>query len=461
MNKNILAEEKLEKLLIKFAVPATLAFIISSLYNIADQMFIGHGVGYLGNAATTVIFPVTIFALAFALLVGEGASSALSIALGKKQTDKAAKEIGNSFTLIIIVGIVYLLFLVIFSEQILLLFGATENNISYAREYFTYIKIGMPFFIFTTGMNSLVRADSRPKNAMFSMMVGAVINIVLDALFVLVFGWGMMGAGLATAIGQIASALLVGYYVLKPRCATLHISDFKLEKKIITSFLPLGISSFITQIAIVVTMLVLNSVMVKYGAMSEYGEDIPLAIMGIVSKVFSLVMAFIIGIAVGSQPIVGYNMGAGNYDRVRKLYWLVFRLELLVGLIATVIFMVFPTQIVSIFGSGDELYTEFGAIAFRSYLSLTAFVCIQKSSAIFLQALGKPVFSMCLSLVREFVLMVPLMFLLGSSFGVTAILYSAPIADAVSFVVTMSVIYIVFKRLDVKQESPELIKQPA
>lgn len=450
MNSNAnryLGEEKIGKLMMKFSIPCIMSLLVSSLYNIVDQIFIGRGVGYLGNGATNVVFPITIIALAIALMIGDGCAAYLSICQGKKDSEGAHRSVGNAVVILVCSGIILLVVFLLLKEQILQAFGATENNIEYAREYFNYIVIGIPFFVFGNAMNSVIRADGSPQFAMISTLAGCIINVILDSIAIFVLGWGMTGAALATIFGQIVTAVLAIYYLFHTKSFKLKKQSFMLSGSMLKHILPLGISSFLTQISIVIIMGVMNNTLVKYGAASKYGADIPLTVVGIVMKVFQIVIAIVVGIAAGSQPIIGYNYGAGKNDRVKKIYITMIKAELVVGVIATICFEVFPLQITSIFGSEDGLYNEFAVLAFRIFLCTIILCCVQKATSIFLQALGKPFMSLGLSLLRDFILSVPLTIFLPRIFGVTGALYSAPIADAVSIFVVVIMMVRVFKEL--------------
>lgn len=444
---NYLAEEKPGKLLLKFSIPCILSLLISSLYNIVDQIFIGHGIGYLGNGATNVVFPLVLIALSLGLFIGDGTGAYLSICLGKKDYESGKKSVGAAISLLLIVSILLTIIYITYRAPILDLFGATEANLPYATEYFNYIIIGIPFFMFTNAINSIIRADGNPKYAMISMITGAVINVVLDAIFIFVFKWGMMGAGLATSLGQIVSAIISISYLRKMNSFKLELHDF-IPNRILSKNLPLGISSFVTQISIVITLAFTNNMLVKYGAVSKYGSDIPLTAYGIVIKVFQIVISVIVGIAIGAQPIIGFNLGAKNYKRIKQTYALMIRAEIIFGILATLAFEFLPSQILGIFGTENALYEEFGVQAFRIFLSLVILCAVQKSSAIFLQSLGKPVLSMSLSLLRDIVLNIPLIIILISHFGVEGIFYTAPAADLLSFIVTIVFIQYVMRHLD-------------
>lgn len=450
MNQNsnhYLAEEKISTLMCKFSIPCILSLLVSSLYNIVDQIFIGRGVGYLGNGATNVVFPITVIALAIALLVGDGCAAFLSICQGKKDTENAHKSVGNAIILIIFVSIILAILFLVMKESILHAFGATENNISYARDYFDYIVIGIPFFMFGNSLNSIIRADGSPKFAMISTLVGCIINVILDPIAIFILGWGMKGAAIATISGQIVTALLACYYLFHIKACSLKRESFQVYGKLLKCILPLGSSSFLTQISIVIIMATMNNTLVHYGAISKYGADIPLTVVGIVMKVFQIVIAVVVGIAAGVQPIVGYNYGAGKYKRVKQIYIAMIKAECVVALIALICFEVFPLQITNIFGSEDGLYNEFAVIAFRIYLCTIILCCIQKATSIFLQSLGKSFLSLSLSLLRDFILSVPLILLLPKMFGITGTLYSAPIADIISCIAVVCIMLSVFKEL--------------
>lgn len=451
-SNNYLAEEKIGKLMLQFSIPCIMSLLVSSLYNIVDQIFIGQGVGYLGNGATNVVFPVTVIALAFALMIGDGCAAYLSICQGKRDKENAHKSVGNAIVLVIGLGIIFTLVMALLRTQFLKAFGATENNMGYAQEYFKYIIIGIPFFMFTNAMNSIIRADGDPKFAMISTLIGAIINVILDPIAIFVLKWGMMGAALATIAGQIVSAVLAVYYLCHTKTFLLKKSSFSVNLNIIKKILPLGSSSFLTQVSIVIIMAAMNNMLVIYGASSKYGADIPLTVVGIVMKVFQIVISIVVGIAAGSQPIIGFNYGAGRNERVKKLFQTMMIAEAIVGAAAMFAFEVFPLQIIHIFGSEDGLYNEFAILAFRIYLSTIILCCLQKATSIFLQALGKPLFSTGLSLLRDFILSVPLVLLLPRSFGVMGTLYSAPIADIISFIIVVILWGYILKHLRDKKE---------
>lgn len=436
-SNNYLAEEKIGKLMLKFSIPCIMSLLVASLYNIVDQIFIGQGIGYLGNGATNVVFPVTVISLAFALLVGDGCAAFLSICQGRRDPENAHKSVGNAITVILVISILFLLALAFFRDAFLTAFGATENNRAYATEYYNFIIPGIPFYMFANGMSSIIRADGNPRFAMLSTLAGAVINIILDPIAIFVLGWGMMGAALATIAGQIVSALLAVWYLIHSSSFKLLNTSFRPAGSILKRFLPLGTSSFLTQLSIIVIMAVMNNTLVSYGAQSKYGADIPLTVVGIVMKIFQIVIAFVVGIAAGSQPIIGFNYGAKKYHRVKEIYLKMILAEGVIGVVSTMLFECFPIQIIGIFGSESALYNEYAVLSFRIFLSTILLCCIQKSTSIFLQALGRPFLSMGLSLLRDFVISVPLVLILPRYLGITGPLYSAPAADILSFIAVL------------------------
>ena len=446
-----LAQAPIGPLMLKFAVPCTLSLLVSSLYNIVDQIFIGWGVGYLGNGATNVVFPITIIALALALMIGDGCAAYLSLCQGQGDAQSAHRSVGNALVLLLGCSAVLVLVFALGRDGILAAFGATENNLAYAVEYFNVILIGIPFFVLTNGLNSVIRADGSPKFAMLSTLVGCLINVVLDPIAIFVLHWGVAGAAWATIIGQVVSALLALWYLRRGRSFRLCRDSFRPRKVLLTRFLPLGISSLLTQVSIVIIMGVMNTTLVQYGAQSEYGADIPMTV---------------VGIAAGCQPIVGYNYGTGNGKRVRQLFKTMMLAEAVIGVVATLAFQFFPIQIISLFGSESDLYNQFAVLAFRIYLSTMILCCLHKAASIFLQSLGKPVQAMVLSLLRDFILCVPMILLFPRlvSPGVLGPLYAAPVADVITILVAVGMLVPVLRQLKTRQpeqETPRPEAQPA
>ncbi len=436
-----LATEPIGKLIMKFSVPCVLSMLVSALYNIVDQIFIGQSVGYLCNAATNVVYPFTVVALALALLIGDGSAALLSLSLGKGDYKSAGKCIGNGIILTVIVGIVIMIIGLLFTDNILTLFGATQSCYTYARDYMEIILLGMPFYVFTSGMNSAIRADGSPGYSMFATVAGAILNLILDPISIFILNMGVKGAAWATIIGQIVSCIITALYFRNPKSFNFNRDSFKLNYRTCRNLSQLGVSSFITQMAIVIIISVSNNMIVLTGGMSEFGTDIPLSVIGIVMKVFGIVIAFSVGIAVGGQPIAGFNYGAGNYKRVFSVYRHIIIANICVGIIAMLIFELCPQVIIRLFGSESDLYNQYAVLCFRVFLGGILLCCIQKASSIFLQAIGKPIKSTVLSLSRDVVFLCPLVVVLSLKFGVTGMLFAAPIADILAFIFTIILIY--------------------
>lgn len=449
MNQNenfYLTKAPIGKLLFKFACPCVLAMLVSALYNIVDQIFIGQDVGYIGNAATTVVYPFTVLALAFALLIGDGSAALFSISLGSKEDKVAKKSIGNSIILVLIASVVLMVLGFALMPQILNFFGATTTSFGYAKDYMTVILCGIPFFMLTSCLSSFIRADGSPLFSMIATLLGAVINIVLDPIAIFVLKWGVLGAGVATIIGQIASAILCLIYLKRTKLIKLDRESFKLDKKISFKMCKLGLSSFITQISIAVITVVVNKVIIAIND-PVYGADIPISALGIVFKVFGIVISFCVGIAVGGQPIIGYNYGAKNYKRVLETYKYILLANLIVGIVAMLLFEFMPMQLVQIFGAQNDIYNKFAVMSFRIYLGGIILCCLQKASCIFLQSIDKPYKSMILSLMRDVIFLVPGVCLLAFLGNLELMLWAGPIADGLAFAFTVLFIILEYRKL--------------
>lgn len=433
--ENILGREKIGKLMRKFSIPCIISLLVNSLYNIVDQIFIGWGVGYLGNGATNVVFPLTMICLSFALMFGDGSSAFLSLKLGEKKKEEAAKGVGNGIFLSILISLTLCIATLIFLPQLLSIFGCTEALKDYALHYGYIIAIGFPFMMIGTTLNSIIRADGNPKYSMTSMVTGAILNTILDPIFIFVFKMGVEGAAIATVISQGVTFLMNILYIKKFKSITLNKEQFKLKLGVAKKVTTLGISSFITQMSFVFVMAVENNLLAKYGSESKFGSEIPITVLGIVMKISQILNSIIIGIAAGAQPILGYNYGAGKYDRVKKTLKTVLGLSLVISTIAFILFQTIPDKLISIFGSGDENYMEFACLAFRTYLLLCICNGIQIPSGIFFQAIGKSIKSAILSLSRQIVFLIPAMVILGSTFGIMGVLYAGPFADGLAFVI--------------------------
>ena len=431
--ENILGTEKIGKLIRKFSIPCIISLLVNSLYNIVDQIFIGWGVGYLGNGATNVVFPLVIIGLSFSLMFGDGASAYLSLKLGEKKKEEAAKGVGNGIITSTILSILFCAVTLLFLPQLLNVFGCTDALREYALKYGFIIAIGFPFSMIGTTLNSIIRADGSPKYAMTSMVAGAVLNTILDPIFIFIFKMGVEGAAIATVISQFVTFILNVIYIKKFKSITINKKALKPKFTTIRKVGTLGISSFITQMSFVIVMAVENNLLGKYGTETKYGSEIPITVFGIVMKINQILNSIIIGIAAGTQPIFGYNYGARKFDRVKKTLKAVLGLSVIISTIAFILFQTIPEVLISIFGSGDANYMEFACIAFRTYLLLCIVNGIQIPSGIFFQAIGKSIKSAILSLSRQIVLLIPAMIILGHSFGIMGVLYAGPVADGLAF----------------------------
>ena len=453
-----LGEEPVGKLMRKYAVPCIISLLVGALYNIVDQIFIANApyLGSYGNAANTVVFPLTVVALAIAVMIGDGCCAFVSLSLGREEPRTAKKSVGNSIIMVLVSSLVLTAVYLLFSDSIIGMFGGTVNaeTFRHSKEYFFYISLGIPFYMFGQALNPIIRADGSPRFAMASTLAGAAINIVLDPIFIFVAKWGMMGAAVATVLGQILTAVLAVRYIPRMKLVKPAGSDFKMEAPVCRQTLVLGLTSFLSQISLVASMAAVNNMIRKYGALDpvfgleEYAQ-IPMAVVGIVMKFFQIVISIVVGMAAGCIPIVGYNMGAGKQDRVRDLFTRLLIAEAAVGAAALIIVEFFPRQLINIFGAANEsaYYTEFAVKAFRIYLCMIVFACINKACFIFLQAMGKPVESTALSLVREIVFGVGFALLLPRFFGLDGVLYSMPVSDILTFGITLFLIIRTYKEL--------------
>lgn len=447
-NNKFLGEEKISKLLLKFSIPCILSLLISSLYNIVDQIFIGNSeLGYLGNAATTIVFPITIISVAFAWCFGDGTAAYLSICQGKKDTKNAHKSVGNSIIMTFIVSIIFMIFSFAFMNPILYAFGASEATIGLAQDYFKIIMAAIPVYMLTNMMTAVIRADGSPIYSMSSTLSGAIINIILDPIFIFGLKIGIKGAAYATIIGQIVSFAIAISYFFRTKTFKLQLDSFKMNWHLFLGVVKFGVSTFITQMSIVIISLVCNIMLAKYGTISKYGQDIPIAVIGIAMKVFTIVINIVVGVILGGQPILGFNYGARKYDRVKETFKLVLISTLSVGIISTLIFEICPQVIIKVFGTHSELYMEFAVMTFRIFLALVTFTCTIKMSSIFFQAVGQPVKAAIISLARDIVCFVPLVLILPRFMGVTGALWAAPISDIIGITLTTIFVVIFFKKI--------------
>lgn len=460
-NQSYLATESLGRLMGKYAVPCIISLLVGALYNIVDQIFIANAtyLGSYGNAANTVVFPLTVIALAIAVMIGDGCCSFVSLSLGQNRQADAKCSMGNAVVLTIAASLILTAIYLVFSNQIIEMFGGTvnEETFRHSREYFFWISLGIPFYMFGQAMNPVIRADGSPKFAMASTLAGAVINIILDPVFIFVFHWGMMGAAVATVLGQIATAALAVWYLFHTKTVKLSASAFRLQAEIVRRTLGLGVCSFLSQISLVAAMAAINNMVRKYGAMDAvFGQtqyaQIPMAVVGIVMKFFQIVISIVVGMAAGCIPIVGFNMGARLHSRVKGLFTRLLIAETCVGVAALLIVELLPMQLIGIFGAANEsvYYTEFAIKAFRLYFCMMVFACVNKAAFIFLQAMGKAVASTMLSMVREIVFGVGFALLLPVFFGLDGVLYSMPVADVLTAVISAVVITMTYRQLSGK-----------
>ncbi len=448
MGENPLASAPIGSLMMKYAVPSVVALVVNALYNIVDQIFIGWGVGTLGNSATNVIFPLNMVVMALALLLGDGGAAYLSLELGRENKTKAEKGVNNTFSWLIIVGIIFCIFCAIFLKPLTALFGATPDNLDYALEYGKIVVLGFPFVIVGCGMCSLIRADGTPQLTMIAMTVGCLANVVLDALFVLGFGWGMKGAALATVIGQILNFVISMWYVPRFKTVKISLKEMRPELGMLKKMSGFGVSSFVSQIAIAVIMTVINYYLVHCGMNSEYGADIPLAAFGIVMKFNTILISIVTGIGTGAQPIIGYNYGRADYKRVKKTLAAAVKSATFFAAIFFVVFQIFPGALTAMFGNQGELYTEFSVMSFRIFTLLCFLNGFQTVAAIFFQSIGKPVLSGAISLSRQIIFLIPAVMILCRYMGIEGVLWAGPIADGLAFVFALVLIVAEVKKID-------------
>ena len=446
-----LEKEPVSKLMRMYSVPCIISLLVAALYNIVDQIFIANAsyLGSYGNAANTVVFPLTIVALAIAVMIGDGACAYVSILLGMKRNDEASRTVGNAVLLTIVSGLVITALYLGFSKGILTVFGGTVNEETYrqAKEYFFWITAGIPFYMFGQAMNPIIRSDGSPRFAMVSTLVGAVFNIIFDPILIFGLKWGMMGAAVATIAGQIITALLSLWYLAHMKAVKVTRSAFRLRRNLIRKFLPLGLTSLLSQISLVASMAAVNNMIRKYGALDPiFGQEqyaqIPMAVVGIVMKFFQIVISIAVGLAAGCIPITGYNIGADRKDRAKELFILLLKAEAIVGFIALLIVELIPEKLIAIFGAANEsvYYTEFAVRSFRIYLCMMVFATVNKGTFIYLQSLGKALASTVISMIREVVFGVGFALLLPILFGLDGVLYSMPVSDALTFVIAAFVI---------------------
>lgn len=456
--QSYLATEPVGHLMRKYAVPCVISLLVGALYNIVDQIFIANAtyLGSYGNAANTVVFPMTVIALAIAVMIGDGCCAFVSLSLGRKETADARRSVGNAIVLAVGASLLLTAIYLLFAGPIIAMFGGTVNAETYrhSREYFFWISLGIPFYMFGQAMNPVIRADGSPKFAMISTLAGCVANIILDPIMIFGLHWGMMGAAVATVIGQIITAALAAWYLARMKTVRLGRGDFALRGGIVRQTLALGVCSFLSQISLVAAMAAINNMIRYWGALDPvFGQEqyaqIPMAVVGIVMKFFQIVISIVVGMAAGCIPVVGFNMGAGRPERVRRLLTLLLIGEAVVGLIALVIVECFPRQLIALFGAANEsaYYTDFAVKAFRIYLCMVVFACVNKAAFIFLQAMGKAVASTLLSMLREIVFGVGFALVLPWFFALDGVLYSMPVSDVLTLIASLAVILTTCRQL--------------
>ena len=450
-SNSFLETERTGVLMRRYAVPCVISLLVAALYNIVDQIFIANAdyLGSYGNAANTVVYPLTVVALAFAVMIGDGCCAFVSISLGAKNASDAHKSIGSAVVMSAGIGIVIMALYLAFMDPIITTFGGRVNDETFAlsREYMFWIALGIPFYVFGQAMNPVIRSDGSPKFAMASTLAGAVINLILDPVFIYVMRWGMMGAAVATVLGQVATAALAIWYLCNMKAVKLNKNSFRPHVKLMRRYIPLGICSFLAQISLVCSMAAMQNMLIKYGALDpiysqvQYAQ-IPMAVIGIVMKFLQIVISIAIGTAAGCIPIVGYNVGAGRSDRAKLLFKQLLTVEAIVGTIALFIVELFPDKLIALFGAANEssYYTDYAIRAFRVYLCMIVLATVNKATFIYLQSLGKALLSTMLSMVRELVFGVGLSILLPQFFGLDGVLYSMPVADVLTFIISVSCI---------------------
>ena len=426
---NPLGTEKIPRLLVRFAVPSIIAMLVSALYNMVDQFFIGHSVGMLGNAATNVAFPLNTTCTAIALLFGIGGAANFNLCMGAGREDEARRYLGTAVSMLVICGLDLCLIVNIFLEPMMKAFGATDDVLGYALTYTGITAFGFPFVILATGGGHLIRADGSPKFSMVCMLTGAVLNTILDPLFIFVFDWGIAGAAWATVIGQVISASIAAWYLAHYKTVTLRLADLKPKVRDCLQILSLGMAPCFNQLAMMVVQITMNNVLTSYGALSSYGSEIPLACAGIIAKVSMIFFSFVIGISQGLQPITSFNYGAQKGRRVKESFWLALDAATAISTLAFLVFQIFPRQIIALFGSGSEDYFRFAEQYFRIFLFFTFLNGIQPISSNFFTSIGKAKLGVFLSLTRQIIFLLPLILLLPVFMGIDGVMYAGPIAD--------------------------------
>ncbi|WP_288685464.1 MATE family efflux transporter, partial [uncultured Brachyspira sp.] len=445
VDSNPLYYEKIYKLLFKFGTPSIISMLVGALYNIVDQIFIGQGVGINGNAATNVAFPLTTICVSISLFLGLGGASSYSLLLGRGEREKATTIIGNTISLAFIFSLVLTIIVKVFVKKIMYMFGSTEEVLSYAVKYSSITSTGFLPFIFSSMMSHIIRADGSPRYSMMSVLSGAIANTILDPIFIFYFKMGIAGAALATIIGQFISFGLTFKYIFKMKNITLNKESFLLKINNVIKIFTLGLSGGFNQLAMMAVQITMNNVLSYYGNQSIYGGNIPLAVSGIIIKINMIIMAFIIGTRQGSQPIIGFNYGARNYKRVIDTYKLSVFITTMMAIIASILFQLFPRQIVSMFGDGSELYFSFAEEYMRIYMLFMVVNGVQPVTGSFFTSIGKAFKGAFIAMTRQIIFLLPLIIILPKIFGIDGVMYAGPIADAMALIVT-----ILFIRREIK-----------
>lgn len=455
VDSNPLYYEKIYKLLFKFGTPSIISMLVGALYNIVDQIFIGQGVGINGNAATNVAFPLTTICVSISLFLGLGGASSYSLLLGRGEREKATTIIGNTISLAFIFSIILTIIVKVFVKKIMYMFGSTEEVLSYAIKYSSITSTGFLPFIFSSMMSHIIRADGSPRYSMMSVLSGAIANTILDPIFIFYFKMGIAGAALATIIGQFISFALTFKYIFKMKNITLNKESFLLKINNVIKIFTLGLSGGFNQLAMMAVQITMNNVLSYYGNQSIYGGNIPLAVSGIIIKINMIIMSFIIGTGQGSQPIIGFNYGARNYKRVIDTYKLSVFITTMMAIIASILFQLFPRQIVSMFGDGSELYFSFAEEYMRIYMLFMVVNGVQPVTGSFFTSIGKAFKGAFIAMTRQIIFLLPLIIILPKIFGIDGVMYAGPIADAMALIVTILFIRREIKNIKKLEESKE------
>ncbi|MFZ8018327.1 MATE family efflux transporter [Fusobacterium watanabei] len=455
---NPLGYKPVGKLLKSLAIPAIIANLVNALYNVVDQIFIGQGIGYLGNAATNIAFPIITMCLAIGLTLGIGGASNFNLELGKGYPEKSKHTAGTAASTLIIIGIILCISVRIFLEPLMISFGATDKILEYSMEYTGITSYGIPFLLFSIGVNPLVRADGNAKYSMIAIVIGAILNTILDPLFMFVYNWGIAGAAWATVISQIVSATLLLIYFPRFKSVKFSLDDFIPQLHYLKRIISLGFASFIYQFSNMIVLVTTNNLLKIYGKNSIYGSDIPIAVFGIVMKINVIFIAIVLGLVQGAQPIFGFNYGAKNYHRVRETMRLLLKITFSIATILFMIFQVFPKQIISLFGEGDKLYFEFAIKYMRIFLAFISLNSIQISIATFFPSIGKAIKGATVSLTKQLIVLFPLLLILPRFFGVEGVIYATPLTDLVAF--TVAIIFLINEFKYMPKESHQVLLVP-